>query len=121
MAREELRYRLRRALVLGGAAAALVGGGLLAAEPALANTVVTAWAHADVKAGPSNAERTVSFVNPDFTYNAICWASGDPVTIPGSTEQNYKWVKLQLNSGGTGWVPGAVLRGNDTGGVPNQC
>ena len=112
---------MRRTLALASAGVALTAAALVGAAPAMANTTVTAWAHGDVKAGPGNGERTVSFVNPGFTYDAICWQYGDPVTIPGSSEQNSKWVKLQLNSGGEGWVPGAYLRGNDTGGVPNRC
>ena len=118
---EMTRNAFKLALGTMSAAAVLVMMGLAGANPAFADTTVTAWTHGDVKAGPANGERTVSYVNAGYTYTGVCWTYGDPVTIPGSSEQNYKWVKLHLNSGAYGSVPGAYLRGNDPGGVPNQC
>jgi hypothetical protein len=111
--------RMKRAAVLGGASAALLGAAVLGAAPAFASTTVTAWAHGDVHAGPAGNERVVSYVNANFTYTAECWQQGGTVTDHGITNSN--WVKLRLNSGAEGWVSAIYLRGDDKGGVPNHC
>ncbi|MGW3497343.1 SH3 domain-containing protein [Streptomyces sp. NPDC001020] len=111
--------KTKRALALGGASAALVGTGMLAATPALASTMVVAWKHANVYAGPARGERVVSFVNNGFSYDGECWLEGDLVNDGGISNRN--WVRLKLNSGGTGYVSAVYLKGNDKGNVPNHC
>ncbi|MCN9243388.1 SH3 domain-containing protein [Streptomyces sp. RY43-2] len=111
--------KTKRALALSGASAALVGAGMLAATPALASTMVVAWKHANVHAGPAVGERNVSFVNPNQSYTGLCWLEGDLVTDGGISNRN--WVRLQLNSGGIGYVSAIYLKGNDKGNVPNHC
>ncbi|NEB76492.1 SH3 domain-containing protein [Streptomyces sp. SID14478] len=109
----------RRALALGGASAALLSATLLGAAPALADTAVVAWTHGDVHAGPARGERVVSFVNPNYSYTGECWLEGDLVNDHGISNRN--WVRLKLNSGGTGYVSAVYLKGNDKGNVPNHC
>lgn len=111
--------RMKRAAVIGGAGAALIGAAVMGAAPAMASTNVTAWAHGDVHAGPANGERVVSYVNANFSYNAECWQEGDLVNDHGISNRN--WVKLRLNSGGEGWVSAVYLKGDDKGNVPNHC
>lgn len=116
-----VRCTAMRALRAVTACAAVAALTLAGASPAMADTKVVAWTHGDVKAKPANKERRVSHVSPGFAYHGICWTYGEPVAIPGSIEQDYRWVRLRLRNGGIGYVPGAYLQGNDTGGVPNQC
>ncbi|MFV2117360.1 SH3 domain-containing protein, partial [Streptomyces sp. Act-28] len=61
----------------------------------------------------------VSRVYPDQSYPAHCWVTGQSVTAEGIT--NDKWVRLPLNAGGVGYVSGIYLKGDETGGVPDQC
>ncbi|MEC4020356.1 SH3 domain-containing protein [Streptomyces sp. H27-D2] len=111
--------RMKRALFLSGSGAALVGVTLLGAAPAMADTMVVAWTHGSVKAGPANGEREVSVVNKDYSYTGECWLEGDLVRDHGISNRN--WVRLKLNSGGTGYVSAIYLKGNDKGNVPNHC
>lgn len=111
--------RMRRALVLSGASAALAGAAMLGASPAMADTAVVAWTHGDVHAGPALGERVVSFVNAGFSYTAECWLEGDLVNDQGISNRN--WVRLKLNSGGVGYVSAIYLKGDDKGNVPNHC
>lgn len=114
-----LSKKFKRAMVLGGSSAALAGAAMLGAAPAMAATSVTAWTHGNVHAGPAKGERVVSYVNSGHSYNAECWQQGDLVTDHGVSNRN--WVRLRLNSGGTGWVSAVYLKGNETGNVPNHC
>ncbi|MCX3061206.1 SH3 domain-containing protein [Streptomyces beihaiensis] len=112
--------KTKRALALCGASAALLSASVLGAAPALADTMVVAWAHGNVHAdGPAVSERVVSYVNPGYSYTAQCWLEGDLVTDLGITNRN--WVRLKLNSGGIGYVSAIYLKGNDKGNVPNHC
>ncbi|MEV0844313.1 SH3 domain-containing protein [Streptomyces sp. NPDC049954] len=114
-----LGTKTKRALALGGASLALAGAGVLAASPAFAATSVTAWTYGNVHAGPAKGERVVSHVNANYSYDALCWLEGDLVTDKGISNRN--WVRLQLNSGGIGYVSAIYLKGNDKGNVPNHC
>ncbi|MFF7143977.1 SH3 domain-containing protein [Streptomyces nodosus] len=111
--------KMKRALTLGGAGVALAGASLLAASPALAATMVVAWTHADVHAGPARGERVVSYVNANYSYTGLCWLEGDLVNDKGISNRN--WVRLQLSSGGIGYVSAVYLKGNDKGNVRNHC
>jgi alkylated DNA nucleotide flippase Atl1 len=83
------------------------------------STTVTAWAEANVRSCASTSCNVVSKVYPNQSYPAHCWVVGQSVTAEGIT--NDKWIRLPLNAGGVGYVSGIYLKGDETGGVPNQC
>jgi hypothetical protein len=80
---------------------------------------VTAASRADVHAGPNNGEAVVSHVAPNVSYPAECWEEGGAVTVKGKSRNT--WVKLQLKSGGEGYVNAIYLKGDEHGNVTNQC
>ncbi|MEU2961134.1 SH3 domain-containing protein [Streptomyces albidoflavus] len=110
---------LKRTLRIAGTGAALVGALAIGAGPAQAATAVVAWTHGKVHAGPALRERVVSHVNNGYSYTGLCWLEGDLVNDKGISNRN--WVRLQLNSGGIGYVSAVYLKGNDRGNVPNHC
>jgi len=83
------------------------------------STRVTAASRADVHAGPNNAEAVLSHVSPNVSYPAECWEEGGTVTVKGKTRN--AWVKLQLKSGGEGYVNAIYLKGDEHGNVTNPC
>src|SRR5882724_10903600 len=83
-------------------------------DPSASTTRVTAASRADVHAGPNNEEAVVSHVAPNVSYPAECWEEGGAVTVKGKSRST--WVKLQLKSGGEGYV-----NGDEHGNVTNQC
>ncbi len=82
-------------------------------------TSVTAWTQANVRACASTSCDIKSTVYPGQTYPAHCWVAGQKITDEGIT--NDKWVRLPLNAGGVGYVSAIYLKGDETGGVRNQC
>jgi hypothetical protein len=88
-------------------------------DPSASTTRVTAASRADVHAGPNNAEAVVSHVAPNVSYPAECWEEGGAVTVKGKSRNS--WVKLQLKSGGEGYVNAIYLKGDEHGNVTNQC
>ncbi|WP_037868664.1 SH3 domain-containing protein [Streptomyces sp. SPB074] len=114
-----LGTKMKRVLAMGGASLALAGAGVMAASPAFAATTVVAWTHGNVHAGPAQGERVVSYVNANYSYTGLCWLEGDLVSDHGISNRN--WVRLQLNSGGIGYVSAVYLKGDDKGNVPNHC
>lgn len=113
------RRLTQRVATVASSSAIAVSAAMLAASPAMASTTVVAWTHGNVHAGPAKGERVVSYVNAGHSYTAQCWQKGDLVNDHGISNRN--WVKLKLNSGGTGWVSAVYLKGNDKGNVSKHC
>lgn len=88
-------------------------------DPGTSATQVTAASRADVHAGPNNDEAVLSHVAPNVSYPAECWEEGGEVTVRGKTRTT--WVKLQLKSGGEGYVNAIYLKGDEHGNVSTQC
>ncbi len=106
------------------AMAALTAFGTLGVVPAQAapdSSTVTAWQHAGVWSAPTNESTQVSQVNAGYTYTGLCWTTGKKQTFYNPPVTTDHWVRLALNSGGTGYVWGGALKGNENGNVPNHC
>ncbi|MFJ1806781.1 MULTISPECIES: SH3 domain-containing protein [unclassified Streptomyces] len=82
-------------------------------------TTVTAWTQANVRSCAATTCGVVSTVQPDESYPANCWKTGQLVSAEGYTSD--KWVELPLRAGGVGYVSGIYLKGDVTGGVSRQC
>jgi hypothetical protein len=82
-------------------------------------THVSAWAGGDVRSCPRSSCAVVGSVAANKDYSASCWTTGETITTLGYT--NEKWVKLLLANGAIGYVSGIYLRGDETGGVHDQC
>lgn len=87
-----------------------------ASDVIAANTTVTTWTQANVRSCASNQCTLKYTVSAETKLSAICWANGQHVTAYGVSHN--KWVKL---GSGTSWIWGGLLKGNQTGNVPNQC
>lgn len=88
-------------------------------DPSGPATRVTAASRADVHAGPNNNEAVLSHVAPNVSYPAECWEEGGAVTVKGKSRNT--WVKLQLKSGGEGYVNAIYLKGDEHGNVTTPC
>lgn len=85
----------------------------------MANTMVTAWLEVNVQAEPNTTSEIISVVNPDESYEAICWTNGEVVTLEGGTSS--VWVQLDRTfPRSNGYVTGIALTGDERGGVPEQ-
>jgi len=78
---------------------------------------ITVWKATKVYASPELGAAVVASAPPD-TYDAECWTEGDTVTSSGYSHD--KWVKVDVN-GKTGYVSGIFLKGDETGGITEQC
>ncbi|QCW78814.1 hypothetical protein EQG64_20050 [Streptomyces sp. S6] len=87
-----------------------------ASDVIAANTWVYTWTRANVRGCASNQCALKYTVEADYRFSAICWDNGQHVTAYGISHN--KWVKL---GSGTNWVWGGLLKGNQTGNVPNKC
>ncbi|MFJ1806780.1 MULTISPECIES: M23 family metallopeptidase [unclassified Streptomyces] len=82
-------------------------------------TTVTAWAQANVRSCAATTCGVVSTVQPDESYPANCWKTGQLVSAEGYTSD--KWVELPLRAGGVGYVSAIYLQGDETGNVSREC
>ncbi|WP_416971393.1 hypothetical protein [Streptomyces sp. 4F14] len=83
---------------------------------AIQNTWVTTWTSANVRSCPSTACSINYSVGANYTFSAICYDEGETVSQHGYTHN--KWVLL---GSGQSWVWGGLLKGSQTGNVPNHC
>lgn len=100
------------------AAAAPTDRGAQAADSGrvAANTWVYTWTTANVRSCASTQCGINYTVGPDYRFSAICWDYGEHVTQHGYSHN--KWVLL---GSGSSWVWGGLLKGSQTGNVPNRC
>ena len=78
---------------------------------------VTAWGgRTAVRSQPTNQSSVISSVIGDYSYTAECWLRAQTVYYRGY--ENDVWVRLRLNSGGTGWVTAITLTGDYKAGLP---
>ncbi|MEW1658695.1 MULTISPECIES: SH3 domain-containing protein [unclassified Streptomyces] len=97
------------------AIAGIAGLAVTAAPSAWADTGVTAWVQGNIRAQANTSSPPVGTVAKGQHFSAACWLEGEQLTRNGIT--NNKWVKL--TDGRFIWA--GLLKGNDTGGVPNHC
>ncbi|WP_189135905.1 SH3 domain-containing protein [Wenjunlia tyrosinilytica] len=88
-------------------------------KPPTQATRVLVWAQGKVKEGPIAKSKNVTTAKPGNYYTGMCWTAGDKVTY--REYSNDKWVRLQLPDSRTGYISAIFLKGNDQGGVPNEC
>ncbi|MEV7075862.1 hypothetical protein ACIQJT_04755 [Streptomyces sp. NPDC091972] len=81
-----------------------------------ANTWVYTWTSANIRSCASTACSINYTVPANYQLSAICWAHGQWVSQNGVSHD--KWVLL---GSGSSWIWGGLLKGNETGNVPNQC
>jgi hypothetical protein len=124
--------RMRAKVITTVAAGLLAAGGMSASTAAAApidrdartaasdriaaNTTVTTWTSANVRSCASTQCGIHYSVGANYQFSAICWAYGEWVTQHGYSHN--KWVLL---GSGSSWVWGGLLKGSQTGNVPNQC
>ncbi|QUX29661.1 MULTISPECIES: SH3 domain-containing protein [Nocardiopsis] len=79
---------------------------------------VTAWNYGQtpVRSEPRNTSTQISHVVAPHSYNAVCWGRYQKITYLGYT--NDVWIKLRLNSGGTGWVTAIAFNGDYKANLP---
>lgn len=83
---------------------------------AIQNTWVYTWTSANVRSCAST-ECSISYTVPaDYRFSAICYDEGQWVSQNGYSHN--KWVLL---GSGVNWVWGGLLKGSQTGNVPNHC
>ncbi|MFD7292186.1 hypothetical protein ACFV9W_02770 [Streptomyces sp. NPDC059897] len=82
----------------------------------LANTWVTTWTGANIRSCASTQCSINYSVPANYQLSAICWAYGQWVSQNGISHN--KWVLL---GSGSSWIWGGLLKGSETGNVPNQC
>ncbi|MGY0490261.1 hypothetical protein [Streptomyces sp. WG-D5] len=87
-----------------------------AADVAVANTWVYTWTGANIRSCASTACSINYSVPANYQLSAICWAHGQWVSQNGYSHD--KWVLL---GSGSSWIWGGLLKGSETGNVPNQC
>jgi hypothetical protein len=69
---------------------------------------VTAWLDVNVHAEPNTTSEIISVVKPNESYEAICWAKGEVVTLEGRTSS--VWVQLDRTFPlSDGYVTGIAL------------
>ncbi|NEB01234.1 hypothetical protein [Streptomyces sp. SID13726] len=80
------------------------------------NTWVYTWTSANIRSCAST-QCSINYTVPaNYELSAICWAHGQWVSQNGVSHD--KWVLL---GSGSSWIWGGLLKGNQTGNVPNQC
>ncbi len=78
---------------------------------------VTAWGgQTPVRSQPRNTSTQISYVVGPHSYTAECW--GHHQWINYRSIGNDVWVRLRLNSGGTGWVTAIALTGDYKANLP---
>ncbi|MGI5193133.1 hypothetical protein ACQEVY_05745 [Streptomyces sp. CA-288835] len=82
----------------------------------IANTWVYTWTSANIRSCASTQCSINYSVPADYRLSAICWAPGERVSQHGYSHN--KWVLL---GSGTSWIWGGLLKGSETGNVPNRC
>ncbi|WP_306319756.1 MULTISPECIES: hypothetical protein [unclassified Streptomyces] len=86
------------------------------ADQAIANTWVYTWTEANVRSCPYLSCGINYTVGANYRFSAICWDYGQTISQNGYTHN--KWVLL---GSGQSWVWGGLLKGSETGNVPNRC
>lgn len=81
-----------------------------------ANTWVYTWTSANIRSCASTQCSINYSVPADYQLSAICWAHGQWVSQHGYSHD--KWVLL---GSGSSWIWGGLLKGSQTGNVPNEC
>lgn len=87
-----------------------------ASDRAIANTWVYTWTSANIRSCASTQCSINYSVPADYQLSAICWAHGEWVSQHGYSHD--KWVLL---GSGASWIWGGLLKGSQTGNVPNEC
>ncbi|MFF0739120.1 hypothetical protein ACFYVL_01860 [Streptomyces sp. NPDC004111] len=87
-----------------------------AADRAIANTWVYTWTGANIRSCASTQCSINYSVPANYQLSAICWDYGEWVSQNGVSHN--KWVLL---GSGASWIWGGLLKGNETGNVPNKC
>ncbi|MFI6274786.1 hypothetical protein [Streptomyces sp. NPDC050988] len=85
-------------------------------DRAAANTWVYTWTGANIRSCASTQCSINYSVPANYQLSAICWAHGEWVSQHGYSHD--KWVLL---GSGSSWIWGGLLKGSQTGNVPNQC
>ncbi|WP_328749468.1 hypothetical protein OHT57_28960 [Streptomyces sp. NBC_00285] len=87
-----------------------------ASDRIAANTWVYTWTSANIRSCASTNCSINYSVPANYQLSAICWAHGQYVNQNGVAHD--KWVLL---GSGSSWIWGGLLKGNQTGNVPNEC
>lgn len=82
----------------------------------IANTWVYTWTSANIRSCASTQCSINYSVPANYQLSAICWAHGEWVSQNGYSHD--KWVLL---GSGASWIWGGLLKGSQTGNVPNEC
>ncbi|MFF4274072.1 hypothetical protein [Streptomyces sp. NPDC001536] len=114
--------RMRAKVITTIAAGLLAAAGMSAptaaatTDRAIANTWVETWTGANIRSCASTQCGINYSVPANYQLSAICWAHGEWVSQHGYSHD--KWVLL---GSGTSWIWGGLLKGSQTGNVPNEC